>query len=152
MRRPTRRRHFEFGKLKAGRNRTSDQRPVTERLRRLPRLRRHDGLWALAGRKIVAQRDELTLPVCSDSKFERRAGVKVPDFDNVDTVPVRALAARQQKINRSRRGTSAVDLARIAKHFAEMPALRMRFQIERPDYFGGGECGGRWFEHFGLLA
>jgi hypothetical protein len=137
--RPARRRHLEFGKLKAGRDRASDERPVARRSCCLPRVRRDDSLWALAGDKIVAQLNHLVAPVCCDFKFERRAGVKVPDFGGIDAVPLRAFPAREQKINRGRRGTAAIDLAYIAEDLAEMSTLRMRLQIQQSDDLGGAE-------------
>ena len=72
-------------------------------------------------------------------EFKRRAGVPMPDFDRIDAVPVRTLAARQQKIDRSGCRTVTIDLPDIAKRFAEMPAFRMRFQIEQPDDVGRGQ-------------
>ncbi len=64
-----------------------------------------------------------------DLERERRAGIPMPDFDRVDAVPVRALAAGEQKIDRGR-GGAAGDLPRVAKRLAEMPAFRMRRKIE----------------------
>src|SRR5580658_6002605 len=64
----------------------------------------------------------------------------MPDFDRIDPVPMRAFAARQQKIDRGRCRAPALDLARVAKHLAEMAALRMRFQIEQPDDVACGKA------------
>src|ERR1700722_595237 len=75
-----------------------------------------------------------------DFELKRRAGMPMPDFDRIDAVPVRAFAARQQKIDRGRCRASALDLARVAKHLTEMPAFRMRFQIEQPDDVAGGKA------------
>src|SRR5580698_11406909 len=63
----------------------------------------------------------------------------MPRLNRVDPMPVRALAACQQKINR-RRSSAAVNGVTIAKRLAEMPAFRMRFQIKQPDDVTGGEC------------
>ena len=52
---PSLRRQFEFFEGKAGRDGATDERPVAERLRRLPGVRRHDRLRALAAGKIAAQ-------------------------------------------------------------------------------------------------
>ena len=67
-------------------------------------------------------------------------GEKVPDFDCVDAMPVRTLAARQQEQNGGGGGPT-FDLPGIAKSFAVMAALRMRLELERADYLGGGR---RW--------
>ncbi len=75
-----------------------------------------------------------------DFELERRAGVIVPDLDGVDAVPVRALAARQQEIDRGR-GGAAVDHAGIAEGLAVVAAFGMRLEIERADDVGGGERG-----------
>src|SRR5436190_10769383 len=48
-------------------------------------------------------------------------------------MPMRALTAREQKIN-GRGGRTSIDsLPRIAKGLAEMSAFRMRLEIEHPD-------------------
>jgi hypothetical protein len=88
----------------------------------------NDGLRPLAGDKIVPERYPFALSGCaSDIELERRSGMPVPDFCCVDPMPVRVLAARQQKVNRRRGGASATDLPRIAECLAEMAAFRMRF-------------------------
>jgi hypothetical protein len=61
----------------------------------------------------------------------------MPRLNRINPMPVRALAARQQKINR-RRSSATVNGAAIAKRLAEMPPFRMRFQIKQPDDFAGG--------------
>src|SRR5262249_3341110 len=68
------------------------------------------------------------------------APVIVPDFDRVDPVPVRALAARQQKENRGG-SRAAFNLPRVAKGFAIVPALRVRLESERAYYFGSSGRG-----------
>ena len=76
--------------------------------RRLPGVRGDDPLRTFAGGKVVAERDALALPGRrSDLERQRRTGVPVPDFDRIDAMPVRALAARQQKIDRRRGGAAA---------------------------------------------
>jgi len=57
----------------------------------------------------------------------------MPHLHRIDTVPVRALAPRQQKIDRGRCCPEVLDQPRVAKRLAEMAAFRMRFQIEQPD-------------------
>src|SRR5579863_5163925 len=75
----------------------------------------------------------------------------MPDFDRIDPMPVRALTAGQQKIDRGRRRApdplptlprkrGRVGRGLVAEHLAEMPAFRMRFQIEQPDYVAGAEA------------
>ena len=67
---------------------------------------------------------------------QRRAGVKMPDLHRVDAMPMRALAAREQEIDRGR-GRAAVDHAGIAEGLAEMPAFGMRLEIKEADHVGG---------------
>jgi hypothetical protein len=59
----------------------------------------HDGLRPFARGEIAAERDAFAAPPFRDFKFERRPGIPVPNLDGVDPVPVRAFAARQQKID-----------------------------------------------------
>jgi hypothetical protein len=59
-------------------------------------------------------------------KRQRAAGVKMPDLDRVDAMPVRALAARQQEIDRGRNRASVLIKARVAKGLAKMSAFGMR--------------------------
>jgi hypothetical protein len=47
----------------------------------------------------------------------------VPDLDGIDTMPVRAFAAREQEIDRRRCG-AAIDRVAIAKRFAKNVRLR----------------------------
>jgi hypothetical protein len=70
----------------------------------------------------------------------------VPDLDRIDPVPMRALAARQQKIDRrrDRAGTldgfaifERLDGFAIFERLAVVPAFRMRFQIEKLDDLRG---------------
>src|SRR5262249_12035012 len=82
-----------------------------------------------------AQAEDLFLGTIDHFELERRARVIVPDFDRVDPVPARALAARQQKENRSG-SRAAFNLPRVAKGFAIVPALRVRLESERAYYFG----------------
>ena len=72
-----------------------------------------------------------------NGQAQRRAGMEVPRLRRIDAMPVRALAARQQEIDRGR-GSAAVDRRRIAERLAEMPALRMRREGEHADDVGGG--------------
>src|SRR5262249_52387439 len=64
-------------------------------------------------------------------------------LDRVEAMPVGALAAREEEIDRRRGRAAALDAAGVAKRLAEMSALRMRLEIEQPDDVGGGEHGVR---------
>src|ERR1700719_861444 len=64
----------------------------------------------------------------------------MPGFDRIDAMPMRTLAARQQKIDRGRCRATILDLPRVAKRLAEMAALRMRFQTEQPDDVAGAKA------------
>ena len=61
---------------------------------------RHDRLRQFAGGEIGAEPDAALAAVIGDLQGQRAAGVIVPDLDRVDAMPVRALAARQQEIDR----------------------------------------------------
>ena len=125
-------------------------RPASNRrsLRGLPAPGRHDSLGTLARRQIRAEHEAANRSGLGvgDLQHQRRAGVKMPDLGGVDAVPVRAFAARQQEIDRGRRGPPAPRIpgyARkggIAKRLAEMAALGMRTQVEQPDDIGGFHC------------
>ena len=102
-------RQLKSGERKSRRDRAAEQRPVAEALRRLPGARRHDGLRLLAGGEVAAEPDSLDRrrDLAAISSSERRAGVEVPDLGGIDAVPMRALAARQQEIDRGRGGAAA---------------------------------------------
>ena len=72
-----------------------------------------------------------------DRECKRCSCVVVPDLGCVDPMPVRTLAARQQKVDRGRGSASACD--RVAEGFAEMPALGMRLEREPANYVRGGK-------------
>src|SRR5262245_14621708 len=95
-------------------------------------MRRHDGLRLLAGGKVGLKPDGRGAAVRADAKHQRRAGIPMPGLDRVDAMPMRALAAPEQKIDCGRSGT-AFDHSRIAERFAEMSAFRMRLEIEQAD-------------------
>jgi len=113
-------------------------------------VRRHDRLRALAGGKIASQRHALdpTPGIVRNLELKRRAGMIVPGLGRIDPVPVRALAARQQKIDRGRCRAPAFDGPRVTKRLAEMPALGMRLEIEQADHLGGGRHRGTFIEQF----
>src|SRR5665213_2497727 len=70
-------------------------------------------------------------------RAKRRTGIPVPDFDRVGAVPMRVLAAGEQKIDR-RRGRAAVP--HVAITLAEMATFRMRLEVEQPDHIGRGQA------------
>ena len=138
-RRPALGRELEALEFETRRDRAAHQRPVAEAFGCLPDMRRHHRLRAFAGREIGAERDALdrTVAARGDLEPQRAAGVVVPDLGGVDPVPVRALAARQQKIDRGRvrRGRSR---ACVAMRLREVTALGMRLEAQQPDDLGGG--------------
>ena len=99
---------------------------------------RHDRLRLLAGRDVGAE-PKTPLPVIvGDLQGQRAAGVIVPDLHRIDAMPVRAFAARQQKIDRGRARAAVGVRAGIAKRLAIMPAFRMRLEFEPRDDVGRG--------------
>jgi len=103
-------------------------------------MRRDDRLRPFACAQIDSQCHRLRrLAVLRDQQAQRAAGVIVPDFGGVDPVPMRALTARQQEIDRGRCSAAAGVSPAVAKRFAIVSALRMRLQVEARDDLGGGE-------------
>src|ERR1043166_1099543 len=138
--RPAFRRQLETLEFESRRDRAAHERPVPEAFCGLPMARRHNGLRPFTLRQIGPEHDALDRPRVArrDIERERRAGVVVPDLDRINPMPVRALAAREQEIDRGR-GGAAVDRQRIAKGLAKMAPLRMRLEIEERDDIGRGE-------------
>src|SRR5882672_2066956 len=132
-------RKLEPREFESGRHRAADERPSANAFRRLPGACRYDGLRALAGREIGPEPDALdrSLVARGDLECERRAGVEMPHLRRIDPMPVRALAAREQKIDRGRSRARAVDRASVPKSLAEVPAFGMRLEIEQADHVGG---------------
>src|SRR5262249_6077383 len=95
---------------------------------------------AFASDEVVSKRHALrsSLRACSKLKGERRAGVEVPGLGGVDTMPMGALATRQQKIDCGR-GRAPVYAQRIAKRLPEMAALRMRGKCQETDHVRSGK-------------
>src|SRR5262245_14344844 len=120
-------------------DRAADQRPVAEAFGRLPGTGRNNGLWPFAGGEIGSERYALNRRSLAnrDRERKRRACVVVPDLGRVDPMPVRTLAARQQKIDRGRGGAGACDC--VAEGFAEMPPFRVRLEREQADHVGSGK-------------
>src|SRR5262249_53739031 len=127
---------LETGELESGRDRAADQRPVAEGFCRLPGMRRHHCLRTLAGGEVASENEafDRAVAACCELELERAAGVIVPDFGGVDAVPVRALATRQQEIDRGR--MRAAVRAGVAVRFHEVAALGMRLEAEQADDLG----------------
>jgi len=150
LRRPPLWRQFEAGKVEARRDGAAEERPVAERLRRLPGTSRHRRLGSFAAGEVAAERQSLDASRrVGDFKQKRRARIPMPELNGVNAMPVRALAARQQKIDRGGRTAAdppptlrrprRVGRGRIAKGLAEMAALRMRLELKQPDDVCRGE-------------
>jgi hypothetical protein len=101
---------------------------------------RHDRLRPFAGGKIAAEHHALDrLRSIRNFKLERRAGVPVPDFERVDPMPVRVLAASEQEVDDGRCRALSFHFSQIAESLAKIPALGMRLKIEEPDHIAGGQ-------------
>ena len=84
---------------------TSVQSPVVSAA--LPGMRRHDRLRPLAALEIGPEPHRVRrAAVIGDPQAQRAAGVIVPDLHRVDAMPMRAVAARQQKIDRGGAGAT----------------------------------------------
>ena len=107
--------------------------------RRLPNVSRHDRLRAFARGKVRPERHALDGVVLGgrDLESERRSGVVMPGLDRIDPVPVRALAARKQEVDRGRCRAPALHRAGVAERLAKMSALGMRLEIEQANHIGG---------------
>ena len=103
-RRPVHRRQFEAFERETGRDGAAAQRPIAEGFRCLPGARRYCHLRDLVRMDIAAEPDDLFARAVDQRQLEGCAGVIVPYLDRVDAVPMRALAARQQEIDRGRGG------------------------------------------------
>jgi hypothetical protein len=120
-RRPALRRQLERCKLKTGCHGASHQRPVAACIGGLPRPRRHDRLRHFAGGEIGTKPDAAAAPVIGHLQAKRAACVIMPDLHRIDAMPVRALAARQQEIDRGRERPAVGVRARVAKSLAKCP-------------------------------
>jgi hypothetical protein len=97
-------------------------------------------LRPFAGGKIAAEHHALDRLRCiRNFELERRAGVPVPDFERVDAMPVRVLAAGKQEVDDGRRRALSFHFSHIAEGLAKMPALGMRLKIEEPDHVAGSQ-------------
>jgi len=91
-------------------------------------------LRALAGGEIAAEHDALAAARRRNFELERRARVPMPDLDRVDAMPVRTLAARQQKIDRGGRRTGDADAALPAPLAdVEEPPVELELVNEGPE-------------------
>src|SRR5262249_58706141 len=88
----------------------------------------------------------------SDLRMQGRAGIQMPDRGGSEPMPVRALAAGQQKIDRRRSCAAIAGLLFIAKGLAKMSALGMRFQRQHPDDVLCGQSGHDSATFFSLFA
>ncbi len=106
----------------------------------MPGGRRHDGLGPFAGGDVGTELDRVRRAILiGDLQIERAAGVIVPDLDGIDAMPVRAVAPRQQVVDRSRTRPSCGIGTGVAKRLAIIPAFGMRPQFEaRNDIVGAG--------------
>src|SRR4029079_8061819 len=127
---PTFRCELEFSKLEPGRDGAADQGPVAIALGGLPGVRRHDRLRLFAACEIRTELYAALAIVASDLQRQRCARIIVPDLHGIDAMPVRALAARQQEIDRVRSRAAVGVRVWIAKRLAIMPALRMWLEAE----------------------
>src|SRR6266404_1400891 len=136
--RPSLLRQLEFCKVKTGCNRASHQCPVAGAFGSLPCLRRRNRLRYFAGGEVGTKPDGAAAAVIGNLQDQRAFSVIMPDLLRVDAMPVRALAARQQEIDRGRQRASVRVEAGVAKRLAIVPAFRMRLQFEPRDDVGGG--------------
>jgi len=100
----------------------------------------HDRLWLLADAEIGAEPQTAHALAVAHRKFERRAGIVVPDLVGIDPVPVRALAGLQQEVDRR---SGAAPFARCAEGLDLVSALGMGSHPEMGDdlvciHDGGG--------------
>jgi hypothetical protein len=142
FRAPAGRRKLEAVECKARRDGAAEKRPFAEGFGGLPGMRRNHRLRRFAGGKIGAEaQPDYGTARLGDGEFERRAGIPMPDLGGVDAMPMRALAAREQEIDRSREGAGAVAFSLVAEGLAEMSALGIRLQSQETDDIGGAQRG-----------
>src|SRR6516165_11319802 len=116
--------------LERRRDRASDQRPVAGGLGALPGGCRHDRLWPLARGKIGPELHRvLAATLMCDLEIERAAGIVVPDLGGIDSMPVRAVAARQEVVDRGGTRAAARVAVRVAKRLAIVTAFGMRPEL-----------------------
>src|SRR5579871_2139776 len=75
-----------------------------------------------------------------DPQDQRTSGIVVPGLDRIDAVPVRAVAAHEQEVDRGgMRAPVGID-ALVAKSLAVIPAFGMRPEFEPRDDVGSRWC------------
>jgi hypothetical protein len=141
IRRPILGSKLKAGELETRRDRAAAERPLAKACGGLPGAGANDRLRPFACREIRPERDALDWRpfLLGDLEQQRRARIVVPDLGCIDPMPVRALVARQQKIDRRRRRAAARYGAVVTKRFAKMPALRMRLECKQVDHVSGGK-------------
>src|SRR5258708_33271145 len=122
IRRPILWRYLERRKIKTGCDRAAPQRPVTGAFGSLPCLYRDNGLRHFARSEIGTEPDAAPAAIVCDLQAQRVACVIMPDFDRIDAMPVRALAPRQQEMDRRGQRTAVRDDATGTKRLAILPA------------------------------
>src|SRR5271155_3328839 len=90
------RRHLEMLEQESRRDGAADKRICTQRLRALPRARRHDDLRVLSLREIAAEHEILHDAILRDAERKRRTRIPMPDLGSVYPVPVRTLVRLQE--------------------------------------------------------
>jgi hypothetical protein len=80
------------------------------------------------------------------SEPEGRSSVVMPGLDRIDLVPMRALSARKQVIDRRQCRACAVHGSGVAERLAKMPALGVGLEVEQADDVGGGWHRGSFIE------
>src|SRR5579871_699431 len=129
-----------MGELEGRRDRTSDQRPVAGAFGALPGGRGHNRLRPLARGEIGSEpHGVLAATLVGDLQAQCTAGVIVPNLGGIDAMPVRAIAARQEEVDRGGQRSTLSIAARVAKRFAIVAAFGMRPELEPSDDVGRGE-------------
>src|SRR5262249_14272945 len=93
-------------------------------------------LRALTCLEIGPQCDRAFLAGLDNGEAQRCSRVPMPTFGSVHPVPMRMLAAREQKVDRGRGGPLSVHQLRVAEDLAEVAAFRVRLQFKQLDDFG----------------
>lgn len=117
-------------KVEPRRHGATGQGVVAQRLGTLPGAFRHDDLRPLPRGNVVSEHmnDRRATPR-SNRERERTSCVPMPDFADIDAVPMRGVAGSQKKINGGRtRATIAAPY--VAKDFAKVPTFGMRTKVE----------------------
>jgi hypothetical protein len=130
----------EIGEVEAGADGRADVREVAERLGRLPPARLDDVSRRDAARVERAERRRVhgVERRWHQPEAQRAAFEQMPHLVGADPMPCRALAAREEEIDR-RQGTAVdaavarTDRCRRAEHLAVMAAFGMRRELQEGD-------------------